>query len=88
MNGGEAIEKAINNNYDYILMDIHMPGMDGFEATKIIRETNTYNKTVPIFGLTADISAKENAPSDTRFSDFLLKPLEIEKLKSALTNVS
>lgn len=88
MNGGEAIEKAINNNYDYILMDIHMPGMDGFEATKIIRQTNTYNKTVPIFGLTADISAKENAPSDTRFSDFLLKPLEIEKLKSALTNVS
>lgn len=86
INGGEAIEKAINTNYDYILMDIHMPGMDGFEATKIIRTTNDFNTTIPIFGLTADISAKDNAPNNTHFTGFLLKPLEIEKLKLALTN--
>jgi CheY-like chemotaxis protein len=86
INGGEAIEKAINTNYDYILMDIHMPGMDGFEATKIIRTTNDFNTTIPIFGLTADISAKDNAPNNAHFTGFLLKPLEIEKLKLALTN--
>lgn len=87
INGSEAIEKVISTNYDYILMDIHMPGMDGFEATKIIRTTNEFNRTIPIFGLTADISAKDNAPKDTFFNDFLLKPLEIEKLKLVLTNV-
>lgn len=86
MDGNEAIKKAVNTKYDYILMDIHMPGMDGFETTKIMRTTNEFNKTIPIFGLTADISAKDNAPSEAHFTDFLLKPLEIEKLKLALIN--
>ncbi len=84
LNGSESIEKAINTEYDFILMDIHMPEMDGFEATKIIRSTNDYNKNVPIFGLTADISAKDNIAYNSYFNGFLLKPLEIEKLQAAL----
>lgn len=83
LNGVEATEKANSNHYDYILMDIHMPIMDGFEATKIIREKQT-NKTTPIFGLTADISAKENLDYTNYFTDFLYKPLEIDKLQEAL----
>ena len=48
LNGAEAIEKVKHNDYELILMDIHMPVMDGFEATQIIRKEN---KDVLILGL-------------------------------------
>jgi signal transduction histidine kinase/BarA-like signal transduction histidine kinase len=85
-NGLKAVEKAKNNKYDLILMDIHMPEMDGFEATKEIRTSNNRNNKIPIYGLTADISAKDNILYKSYFTGFLLKPLEIEKLHLALTN--
>nr|AUN37939.1 sensory box histidine kinase/response regulator [uncultured bacterium] len=86
-NGIDAIAKAQNNKYDYILMDIHMPEMDGFEATKKIRTTENSNKKTPIYGLTADISARDNILYRNYFTGFLLKPLEIEKLYLALTTI-
>ncbi len=49
-NGHEAIDAATNNRYDAILMDIHMPGISGTEATKRIRK---FNKNIPIIALTA-----------------------------------
>ncbi len=83
-NGLEATEKSQINNYDYILMDIHMPILDGYQAAKNIRTLDNPNKETPIFGLTADIAAKDNEEYNVYFNDFLLKPLEIEKLKIAL----
>lgn len=83
-NGKEAVEKAKNQPYDFILMDIHMPEMDGFEATAIIRNGNSSNKSIPIYALTADISAKDNNGYNNFFNGFLLKPLEIDKLHKAL----
>ena len=83
-NGKEAVEKAKNQPYDFILMDIHMPEMDGFEATAIIRNGNSSNKNIPIYALTADISAKDNNGYNNFFNGFLLKPLEIDKLHKAL----
>ena len=67
-------------------MDIHMPEMDGFEATKKIRTIDNMNCKTPIYGLTADISAKDNVAYNNYFTGFLSKPLEIEKLQLALTN--
>lgn len=84
-NGKEAVEKAENNSYDFILMDIHMPEMDGFKATEIIRKSDSSNKSIPIYALTADISAKDNNGYNNFFNGFLLKPLEIDKLHKALT---
>ncbi|MEE9362851.1 MAG: ATP-binding protein [Cellulophaga sp.] len=49
-NGTDAIEMTINNKYDAILMDIHMPGISGVEATIEIRK---FNKEIPIIALTA-----------------------------------
>lgn len=88
INGLVATEKSQTTKYDYILMDIHMPFLDGYQAAKNIRTLENLNKETPIFGLTADISAKDNTDYNFYFNDFLLKPLEIEKLKLALTKNS
>jgi hypothetical protein len=85
--GLEATNKAQNIKYDYILMDIHMPVLDGYQAAKNIRTTPNLNQETVIFGLTADIAAKENEEYNLYFKDFLMKPLEIEKLKVALSSI-
>jgi PAS domain S-box-containing protein len=51
-NGVEGIEKFKQNTYDLILMDVQMPVMGGFEATRIIR---TMNASIPVIGLTANV---------------------------------
>lgn len=84
-NGLEATEKSQSNKYDFILMDIHMPVLDGYEAAKNIRTLQNLNTETPLFGLTADISAQDNTDYNSYFNGFLLKPLEIEKLKAALS---
>ncbi len=86
-NGLEAIEKSKLKPYDFILMDIHMPEMDGFEATKQIRKGLTPNKNTPIFALTADITAEHQKEYNTYFNGFLHKPIEIDKLYAALVGV-
>lgn len=82
-NGKEAVE-AFNNDssYDFILMDIQMPEMDGYEATRIIRETN---KEIPIFALSADayvenIRYSKEIGMDGHFS----KPIDFEKMEEEL----
>ena len=56
--GEETISKVINNEFDIVLMDIHMPEMDGIETTKRIKEIFADNKNIPlIFAFTADLSA-------------------------------
>ena len=59
-NGLEALKKYKSNAYDMILMDLHMPEMDGWEATKAIRtnEKDTTTK-VPIIALTADVMIED-----------------------------
>jgi len=54
INGKIAVEMASKKQYDMILMDLQMPVMDGFEATRLIKEIENY-KTVPIFALSAAV---------------------------------
>ncbi len=58
-NGYVALEKVRNNDYDIILMDIQMPVMDGFEATKAIRMGGQKKTQIPIIALTANATAKD-----------------------------
>ena len=84
-NGREAYEKAITNSYDLILMDIHMPVMDGYKASEKIHYALNKKKP-PILVLTAD-SLNLNVDDFTSFyfNDVLFKPLDpyllIKKLK-------
>ena len=71
-NGEDAIEAMKNNTYDLILMDVHLPGINGTSATEEIRKFNT---TTPIIALTA-ISLSENRESLLAFGmdDVVTKP--------------
>lgn len=84
INGVEAFEMSKQELFDYILLDIHMPEMDGFEAVKLIRDTNDLNSKTPIFALTADITVRSKEEYATYFNDFLLKPIEKDKLYNSL----
>lgn len=76
-NGEIAVEKIRFEPYDLILMDIHMPGISGIEATKIIRE---FNKDVPILALTA-VTIDENIDNFylAGFNDIIPKPYKVEE---------
>lgn len=83
-NGQEALDLSKQKTFDFILMDLHMPVMDGFEAAKHIRTTTTLNNSTPLFALTADITAQSRTEYATYFDAYLFKPLDFEKLQSAL----
>jgi len=53
--GVEAIQAAMNTPFDLILMDVMMPGVDGLEATRMIRSASLANRETPIIALTADV---------------------------------
>ena len=83
--GLEGVDKAKSTHFDLIIMDVNMPKLDGFEATRRIRNENGLNKDTFILGLTAH-SLKEvrddllNAGMDAVYS----KPIRLLKLKEVL----
>ena len=79
-NGKVAVEK-FPNGYDIILMDLRMPQMNGFEATKAIRALEVENKHVPIIALTAEGSEAKTQCLEVGMNDFMLKPFNIEKFE-------
>lgn len=72
--------------YDLILMDIMMPGMDGIEATNIIRNAGkSDSSSIPIVAMTAETEPEEIAKFPSLgFSDYLEKPMEDEALEAVL----
>ena len=88
VNGKLAVEKAREKKYDFILMDIHMPEMNGCQAAKLIKTETNINISTPVFAVTADVMAKKDEEYEPYFEGFLWKPLEIEKLFAALSNVA
>ncbi|MEQ8473606.1 MAG: ATP-binding protein [Marinoscillum sp.] len=86
VNGEEVVKLANTKPFDCILMDIHMPQMDGFEAAQRIRSTINPNSKTPIFALTADVMAGQENFSEF-FNGFLLKPIEQDKLYDALSSI-
>lgn len=81
-NGEEAISLIKDVTYDIVLMDIHMPGISGLEATKIIR---TFDKDLTIFALTAvTIEDKMQEFEDAGFTDIIPKPFKQEDFEKKI----
>ena len=94
--GAAAIEswlaaRAGGAPYDCVLMDLHMPGMDGLEATRRIRaiEAEHDGTRTPIVALTANVSAEDrDACLAAGMDGFLVKPLDRERLAATLATFS
>ncbi|TYC63886.1 response regulator [Marinobacter sp. BW6] len=89
-NGKEALERVTTNHtgYDIILMDCQMPVMDGYEATRYIREWEQSNGQIgtPIIALTADVlPGTEKSCLDCGMNDYLAKPVRKEMLREVLS---
>jgi len=77
-NGKEAVELAVGNQFDLVLMDMQMPIMDGLEATRAIREKNT---ELPVVALTANVMQKHrDAFDEAGCNGFLAKPIDRQEL--------
>ena len=74
--GAEGVKAAVSQAYDLILMDVRMPGVDGLEATRLIRATSKLNSRTPILALTADVQPENaNACLAAGMDDVLSKPI-------------
>ena len=84
-NGQIAVDAAQREVFDLVLMDVHMPVMDGLTATRIIRAMPGPMGQVPIIVLTADVmnDAKEQAMA-AGVNDFVTKPVQIGQLQAAM----
>lgn len=91
-NGNEVVDLYLSHpagSFDAILMDIMMPGMDGYEATRAIRLSGKPDAAdIPIIALTANAFAEDaKAARDAGMNAHLPKPLDFEKLKNILARI-
>ncbi len=88
-NGREAIDALKQYSYDLVLMDCQMPDMDGFEATRVIRDREKKNKvknSLPIIALTANaITGDREKCLAVGMNDYISKPLTQKQLHEVLT---
>ena len=75
-NGVEAVDLAQRKRFDLILMDCHMPRMNGYEATALIRKNEAEQKRTPIIALTGStLKDDPNRHREAGMDDFLEKPI-------------
>ncbi len=86
-NGEAAVRAVESETFDLLLTDIHMPGMDGIEATRAIRanEASNLREPIPIVALTADaLETGRRACQDAGMDGFLTKPVDPAELDEML----
>jgi len=87
-NGIEAVDAVTNTNYDLIFMDVQMPQMDGFSATRQIREMETKSPgdiKIPIIAMTANVMGKDKEDClKAGMDDYLSKPITPDSLRKIL----
>ncbi len=85
--GEQAVQMAGQGNYDAILMDIQLPGMNGYQATAQIRGTNLRSDPdqIPIIAMTANaLNGDSQKALEAGMSDYISKPVEVAQLASVL----
>jgi PAS domain S-box-containing protein len=84
-NGREGVDAAMKNQYDAILMDIQMPVMDGYTASREIRNLKSEIRNVPIIAMTAHAMAGDDQKSiEAGMNDHVTKPIDPDQLFAAL----
>ncbi|MDE6589055.1 MAG: response regulator, partial [Oscillospiraceae bacterium] len=84
----EAFEKAPTGSYDLILMDVQMPIMNGYEATRAIRAGTPEGKNVPIIAMTANAFVDDVRDAmEAGMDAHVAKPVQLDKLKAAMQQV-
>lgn len=87
VNGAEAIKALEEEHFDAVLMDVQMPVLDGYEATKCIRDKTSAvkNRRVPVIAMTAHAGVDDRSKClNAGMDDYLTKPLMAEELKKVL----
>ena len=86
-NGREAISSLQNKNYDLVFMDIQMPDVDGYSATKLIRNkrTKVKNSEIPIIAMTAHaLNEERDECMKLGMNAFVSKPINLDELNTAI----
>lgn len=90
-NGGEAVERFKNGFFDVVLMDVHMPDVDGLQATRLIRQherTSGSSRRTPIIALTASVMDEDRrAATQAGMDGFATKPLDRHELFEEMARV-
>jgi CheY-like chemotaxis protein len=88
-NGAEAVEAARTGAYDLILMDVHMPVMDGLDATRAIRAISGPVGRTPIIALTANVQPEQvTRCREAGMDGHVGKPIQVSELLAALATAS
>jgi CheY-like chemotaxis protein/anti-sigma regulatory factor (Ser/Thr protein kinase) len=89
LDGHQAVREILRYHFDLVIMDMHMPGMDGISATRAIRTLGDQRAHLPIIGLTADAIA-ENQPTylAAGLNALLTKPVSAADLLAAVRKVT
>jgi signal transduction histidine kinase/CheY-like chemotaxis protein len=84
-NGEEALNRFKENNYDIIFMDCQMPILDGYEATRMIRQCNRDKKPVPIVAMTANAMTGDREKClSSGMDEYISKPIDVLQIGAVL----
>ncbi|MCA9790714.1 MAG: response regulator, partial [Candidatus Eremiobacteraeota bacterium] len=87
-NGREAVEAVAGGAYDVVLIDVQMPELDGFQATRLIRELGEPLAKTPIVALTAHaIKGDRERCLEAGMDDYVTKPIDPDQLRLALVGL-
>ena len=92
--GGEAVDAFVaaldtETPFDLVLIDLHMPGMDGIEAARRMRAAEPDDRRTPIIALTADADPEmRDACLAAGMDGFVTKPLDRDRLNAALADLA
>ena len=82
--GKKAVAMVAETDFDAVLMDVQMPGMNGYEATQLIRKKNQHNK-LPVIAMTANaMSGDREKCLAAGMDDYIAKPINMEQLFATL----